>query len=37
MIMKRPSGRPRKLGCYRINQDATPFDMELARRGVPGA
>src|SRR6201982_4059812 len=23
MIMKRPSGRPRKLGCYRINQDAT--------------
>src|SRR6201995_4949512 len=23
MIMKRPSGRPRKQGCYRINQDAT--------------
>ena len=23
MIMKRPSARPRKLGCYRINQDAT--------------
>src|SRR6185312_550418 len=32
MIMKRPSGRPRKLGCYRINQDAT--HLTWSSRGV---
>src|SRR6201985_3675167 len=32
MIMKRPSGRPRRLGCSRIDQDAT--HLKWSSRGV---